>query len=73
MKNKNRSNAANRVWKSLPMEQKIERVVRLNEGYKWYYDSLTEDEKRARVVKMLATRRKKIFEAKWGKLRISDN
>ena len=73
MKNKKRSNAANRVWKSLPMEAKIDRVARLNEGYKWYYDSLTEDEKRARVDKMLATRRMKKFEVKWGKLWYCDN
>ena len=48
--------AASRVWKRMPMGAKIERVVRLNEGYRWYYDSLTENEKRARVAKMLATK-----------------
>ena len=50
-KNKNRSVAASRVWKSMPMGAKIERIVRLNEGYRWYYDSLTEREKRARVLR----------------------
>ena len=62
IKNKNRRAAASRVWKGLSMDAKIERVVRLNEGYRWYYDSLTEREKCARVDKMLATRMKKNYE-----------